>query len=127
MAATQSPPADVETRLFIDNVFVPALNGRTFGVIDPATECEVAQVHEADVQDVDRAVAAAERALPAWREMGGFERATLFYRLADLLDEHNDQLARLEAVSMGRPVGTYCECLCHKQSDVTDLRRTLHS
>lgn len=109
MTRSRPIPEDIETRLFIDNQYVPALSGRTFGVIDPSTEQETVQVHEADVDDVNRAVKAAQKALPAWRDMGGFTRATLFYRLADLLDEHNGELAQLEAVSMGRPVGTYTE------------------
>ena len=97
----------METRLFINNEFVDALSGRKFAVVNPATEEEIAQVHEADVGDVNRAVAAAEEALPSWKAMAGFDRALLFYKLADLLEQYNSDLAKIEAVSMGRPVSTY--------------------
>ena len=53
-----------------------------------------------------------ERLLPgrlARSDLGGFQRAQYLYRLADLYEKHNGELAKLEAVSMGRPVGTYRE------------------
>jgi aldehyde dehydrogenase (NAD+) len=99
----------IETRLFINNEFVAASSGRTFPVINPATEEITAQVHEAQQADVDSAVAAAAAAFPAWSSLSGFDRAKFFYKLADLYEQHLQALAELEAQSMGRPVGTYSE------------------
>lgn len=98
----------IETRLFINNEFVNSSDGNTFQVINPATENVTASVQEAKEVDVERAVQAAEAAFPAWSAMGGFQRATYLYKLADLFEKNNDKLAYLEAVSMGRPVSTYC-------------------
>lgn len=98
----------IETRLFINNEFVESSDGNTFQVINPATENVTASVHEAKEVDVERAVQAAEAAFPAWSAMGGFQRATYLYNLADLFEKTNDELAYLEAISMGRPISTYC-------------------
>jgi acyl-CoA reductase-like NAD-dependent aldehyde dehydrogenase len=100
-------PTNIETRLFINGKFVHSNSGKTFAVTNPATEQVVAQVYEAEFADVDVAVDAAEAAFPSWSELGGFERAKFFYRLADLLEQSNSELAALEAISMGRPVGQY--------------------
>ena len=92
----------METKLFVNNDFVGSESGETFAVSNPATEDEVVKVSSAGAADVDKAVAAAEQAFSAWR-------AASFSKLADLLDQHNDDLSRLEAVCMGRPVSTYSE------------------
>ncbi|KIW76448.1 hypothetical protein Z517_11194 [Fonsecaea pedrosoi CBS 271.37] len=102
---------DVETRLFINNEFVEAKDGKTFPVINPATEEIFQHVSEASAADVDLAVSAAEAAFPAWSALGGFQRAAYFYKLADLVEQSNSKLALIEASSMGRPVGTYTEGL----------------
>ncbi len=64
-------------------------------------------VHEASEQDADRAVAAAKAAQPAWAALSIEERAKPFKKLAALIREHNDELAELEALSMGSPVSSY--------------------
>jgi len=97
----------IETRLFINNGFVLATSNRTFPVINPASGKVTAHVHEAVEADVELAVEAAEKAFPTWSELGGFQRAAYFYKLADLYEQRNGELAKLEAQSMGRPVGTY--------------------
>ncbi|KAH6988317.1 aldehyde dehydrogenase domain-containing protein [Ilyonectria sp. MPI-CAGE-AT-0026] len=109
MALPIDSPASIETRLFINNEFFESKQGKTFPVINPANEKVVAQVHEAGAEDVDRAVEAAEKAFPAWSELGGFQRAAYFYKLADLFEKNRDQLAWLEAQSMGRPISRYNE------------------
>lgn len=113
MATTQvetngsSRQHDIETRLFINNEFVKSKSGKTIPVINPATEHVSAEVEEASEAEVESAVLAAEAAFPAWSEISGFQRATYFYKLADLYEQNNDNLARLEAISMGRPISTY--------------------
>jgi len=64
-------------------------------------------VHEASEKDVDRAVAAAKAAQPAWAATPIATRTKLFKKLAALVLEHEDELAKLEALSMGIPVSTY--------------------
>ncbi|BCS30146.1 uncharacterized protein APUU_80449A [Aspergillus puulaauensis] len=100
---------EIETRLFIDGEFVDSLDGSKFKVTNPFTGETVAEVSEGKADDVDRAVASAKRAFPMWSEMDGSERRRLMLRLADLVDEHAAEFARLEALSMGKPVSTYID------------------
>jgi aldehyde dehydrogenase (NAD+) len=67
--------ADIETRLFINNEFVPSEGGKKFDVINPATEELTVSVYEAGAADVERAVQAAKRAFPVWSALSGFQRA----------------------------------------------------
>ena len=74
-------------------------------VLEPATEAVLAQVARADTGDVDRAVAAARAALPAWRALPPAERARLLHALADTLAGHLEELAVLEARNAGKASG----------------------
>lgn len=67
----------------------------------------VATVHEASEQDTDNAVAAAKAAFPAWSALSPDARGQYFKKLANLMRENNNELAALEASSMGRPVGEF--------------------
>jgi aldehyde dehydrogenase (NAD+) len=62
---------EIETRLFIDGEFVDSLDGSKFEVTNPFTGGTVAEVSEAKVEDVNRAVESAKRALPIWSELDG--------------------------------------------------------
>lgn len=64
-------------------------------------------VSEASESDTNAAVAAAKAAFPAWSALGPKGRAPYFQRLADLLRQSHNELAHLEAISMGRPVSGY--------------------
>jgi len=74
-------------------------------VLEPATEAVLAQVPRADARDVDRAVAAAKAAYPAWRAVAPADRALVLRRLADALSAHREELAQLEARNAGKPIG----------------------
>jgi aldehyde dehydrogenase (NAD+) len=100
-------PTEIETRLFINGDFRPSKSGKTLEIINPATESVSASVYEAEEADVNAAVAAAKVAFPGWSARGGFDRASFLYKLADLYESSNSELARLEAISMGKPVGKY--------------------
>ena len=93
--------------LFIDGEWVGAASGKTFSVHDPATAEVVVEVAEAGAEDVDRAVRAARRAFESgpWPRTGGAERGRLVWRLADLLEENVEQIAELESLDNGMPVG----------------------
>jgi acyl-CoA reductase-like NAD-dependent aldehyde dehydrogenase len=73
-------------------------------VINPATEETIAEVPEAAAEDVDRAVAAAARAWPGWRDVSPADRARLLRRMATLVEEHGEELARLETRNVGKPI-----------------------
>ena len=94
----------IENRLFINGEFVESTDGKTFDVVNPATEKKVASVFEAGVQDVDLAVAAAKAAFPAWAELGAEERGKWLFKLADALERRLDDIEYLDAISMGKPL-----------------------
>ncbi len=78
----------------------------TLDVIEPATEQVLASVPRATAADVDAAVERATRALPAWRALAPGDRAALLYRLVEVLEDHHDELALLEARNAGKPIGS---------------------
>ena len=73
-------------------------------VLEPATEQTLAEVRRAGVDEVDAAVQAALRALPAWRAMAPGARASVMYSLADTLANHLEELALLEARNAGKAI-----------------------
>ncbi len=74
-------------------------------VVNPATEEAIAEVPEATADDADRAVEAAQRAFPAWRALAPGDRVRLLRRLASAVEEHGEELARLETRNVGKPIG----------------------
>jgi acyl-CoA reductase-like NAD-dependent aldehyde dehydrogenase len=74
-------------------------------VLSPVTEKPIAQLKRAGVEETDRAVAAARAAYPAWRDVKPADRARLLRRVAALIEEHIDGLARLETSNVGKPLG----------------------
>jgi acyl-CoA reductase-like NAD-dependent aldehyde dehydrogenase len=74
-------------------------------VLNPTTEKSIAQLPRAGVEETDRAVAAARAAYPAWRDVKPADRARLLRRVAALVEEHIDGLARLETSNVGKPLG----------------------
>ncbi len=93
-------------RMLIDGKLVSASAGKTFAVFNPATGEEICQVPEADHVDVDVAVRAARRAFDSgpWPAMSPSKRGQLLWRLADLIEQHTDEFAELEALDNGKPV-----------------------
>jgi acyl-CoA reductase-like NAD-dependent aldehyde dehydrogenase len=96
------PP--LQTQLFIDNQFVDALDGGTFDVFNPFDNSLLARVAEAKPADVDRAVAAARRAFPAWAAMSPSDRGVLIGRLADAIEKDRDNLSLIESLDTGHPI-----------------------
>ena len=66
-------------------------------------ESEIASVHAASVEDVDKAVAAARKAFkdPVWRDMASTERGDLLYKLSQLVEQHKETLATIETWDNG--------------------------
>jgi aldehyde dehydrogenase (NAD+) len=98
-------PGKILTQLLIDGKFVNSKSGKKFKTINPATEEVIAEVQEADKEDVDIAVAAAKKAFEVgpWRKMTGQEKGKLMFKLADLIDKHADELSVLESLDNGKP------------------------
>jgi acyl-CoA reductase-like NAD-dependent aldehyde dehydrogenase len=76
-----------------------------YQVIDPATEQPVATVEQFDAAATDAAIARAHAALPAWRAVPPADRARLLRRFATVVDEHVEELARLEVANSGHTIG----------------------
>jgi len=74
-------------------------------VVNPATEEVIAEVPAAGADETDAAVARAKEAFPAWRAVAPADRARLLRRLATLVEEHGEELARLESRNVGKPIG----------------------
>src|SRR5919106_3536013 len=88
---------------FIDGEFVDAADGKTEEVTNPANGEAIAEMQLSNEEDVNRAVAAAKRAFPGWAATPPGERATALIKLADLIEEHADELSDLEAADAGKP------------------------
>jgi aldehyde dehydrogenase (NAD+) len=90
---------------FIDGEYVKSGSGKTFDVVNPATEEVIATLSEAQEEDVDRAVEAARKAFDEgpWTQMEAAERERIIYKFADLLEAHREELAQLEALDNGKP------------------------
>ena len=89
---------------FVGGGFVDAVEGGTMEVLNPSTGEVIAEVPRGTQADVDRAVEAAKKAWPEWREVTPAERAELLLKLADLIDEHTEELAQLESQNVGKPL-----------------------
>ena len=94
------------TEAFIDGRFVPAASGRVFDDIAGRDGSMIARVTEGDVEDIDRAVAAAKRAFDdrRWSDQRPTDRKRVLLRLADLLRENLDELALLASLDVGKPI-----------------------
>ena len=98
------PAVGIRDRLFIDGAFVDAVDGSTFETINPHDGSLITRVARAGSADVDRAVAAASAVFPAWSRLAAAARGRILLRLADLIEAHADELARLESLDTGHPI-----------------------
>ena len=95
------------TKLLINNRWVESESGRTFATVNPSTGEEICQIAEADAADVEKAVKAARNAFEngSWRKTQASDRGRMLHRLADLIEQHADELAAIESLDNGKPVG----------------------
>lgn len=89
---------------YVDGRWVDADSGATFAVVNPATGETVADVPRMGAAETRRAIEAAQRALPAWKQTPAKQRARVLRRLADLMAEHADGLAALLVTEQGKPL-----------------------
>jgi betaine-aldehyde dehydrogenase len=73
-------------------------------ILNPATEETIAEIEAAGLEETDAAVARAKDAFPGWRAVAPADRARLLRRLATLVEEHAEELARLESRNVGKPI-----------------------
>jgi len=95
-----------EGRAFIDGDYRPALTGRTFATVNPATGKAICQVAECDAADVDVAVRSARKAFESgvWSRMAPADRKRILLRFSELMASHREELALLESLDVGKPI-----------------------
>ncbi|XP_067834167.1 mitochondrial 10-formyltetrahydrofolate dehydrogenase-like [Heptranchias perlo] len=88
---------------FIDGRFINSENGKTYNTINPTDGSVICEVSYSSDADVDKAVAAAKDAFEngQWGKMNARDRGRLLYQLADLMEEHQEELATIEAIDSG--------------------------
>ena len=108
-------------KMFIGGKWVEATEGGTFQTVDPGDGQLLATVAEGTKADIDKAVAAARQAFRSsgWAQMPPNERAVYLHRLADLVDKHQDALAQLESLDVGKPLAQA------REGDVPNLPATV--
>lgn len=93
-------------KLLIGGKWVPAKSGKTFETINPANEQVLALIAEGDKADVDEAVKAARRAFEEgkWSAISPHQRTRFLLKIAELIEQHGDELAELETLDNGKPL-----------------------
>ena len=80
------PKLDIESRLFIDGQFVDSVEGGRIAVVNPHDNSLLTEISEARAADIDKAVAAARKAFPAWKRMAAAERGRLLFKLSEAIE-----------------------------------------
>ncbi|MCG5475534.1 MAG: aldehyde dehydrogenase family protein [Sinorhizobium fredii] len=95
----------MRSELYIDGKWTAAANGRTFDVVNPATEEVIHRIAAATAEDVDAAVKAARRAFDkdGWPKLSGAQRAKYLRAIADGIRARQSEIARLEVIDNGKP------------------------
>ena len=97
----------LESRAYVYGAYQWAVNGQTFPCISPVDGRELTQVASCDQADADLAVAAARKAFNSgvWSRLAPAKRKAILIRFAELIEAHGDELALLETLDMGKPIG----------------------
>jgi len=103
MAATAQPTYET-LELFIDGQWCAGSEGNAEDVINPATEETVGRVPHASSADLDRALAAAQRAFPAWSAMAPSERGAIIEKAAALMRSRIEHIATVLSLEQGKPI-----------------------
>lgn len=115
IAAAAGLHTPIRHQLFINGQFVNAESGETLATLNPHDNSVIANVAMAGQADVDKAVASAKKALPAWQRMSAMDRGRILLKAADLIEENAEELARLESLDTGHPL---------RDSRILDVPRT---
>ena len=91
-------------QLFIDGAWKAPASGLYFDSVNPSNHQRLAKIAEANEQDVNDAVAAANKALPGWVAIGGHRRARYLYAIARQIQKHARLFAVLETMDYGKPI-----------------------
>ena len=87
---------------FVGGREFPAASGDLIATIDPGSGNKIADIHDLDVSEVDRAVDVANQAFPAWSDLSQQDRSSILLRLADAVEERKSIIAQIEALDAGK-------------------------
>lgn len=91
-------------KMFINGVPADAADGKTIDVTNPATGAVVDTVPAATKEDIDKAVACAKAAQPAWAEVPVSEKVAILYKFLDIVDDNKEDLAQTLSQETGKPI-----------------------
>jgi acyl-CoA reductase-like NAD-dependent aldehyde dehydrogenase len=106
---------------FIGGRYVPALSGKTFAVVNPATGQEIGRAADGDAADVDAAVASAAVAQKAWAKVPARKRGAMVQACAAALKAHVDELGHLIALETGKALRTESRVEANVVADVFEF------
>ena len=104
---TRAASLAIRGQAFVDGKYVDAVSGATFDSINPASGKLLCKIASCDQADVDRAVANARAVFNkgSWSRLAPRRRKQILLKFADLIRKHAEELALLESLDMGKPVG----------------------
>ena len=93
-------------KLYINGKWVDSKSGKTFEVEDPATGKKISTCAAGDKNDIDLAVSAARKCFDSgkWHSVPPNEKGKIIWKIAELIDDHTEELAQLESLDNGKPV-----------------------
>ena len=110
---------DRRFKMLVDGDLCEATDGSTFETVDPSTGRLLTEVPQGTDADIDRAVAAAKRAQPAWNDLGLAGRRDLFGKLSEIVTANAEELAMIDAIDCGNP---YPAALADVRSTLARMR-----
>ncbi len=90
-------------QLLIDGVWAPSAAGKTLEVVNPATGEAIGTVAHAEIPDLDRALAAAQKGFGVWRKMSAYDRSKIMRKAAEILRGRVDEIGTLMTMEQGKP------------------------
>ncbi|MFU2058311.1 NAD-dependent succinate-semialdehyde dehydrogenase [Avibacterium volantium] len=94
----------IKTKGYIDGEYVENADGKTFSVLNPATQQEICQVADLGVAETEQAILAAEQAQKKWKQVLPKERANILTRWYELVLQHQEELAQIISLEQGKPI-----------------------
>lgn len=94
-------------KMYIDGEWVEGTSGKFIESINPATGEVIARIHESNIEDTNRAIAAAKKSFYVtreWRDMDSQTRGDILLKIADKIEEYLPELAKLDAIDNGKPL-----------------------
>ncbi len=94
----------IKTKGYINGEYVENADGKTFAVLNPATQQEICQVTDLGVAETEQAILAAEQAQKKWKQVLPKERANILTRWYELVLQHQEELAQIISLEQGKPI-----------------------